>query len=206
MINYEGEIRLSILIPSIIEREHLFSPLIIELQNQINKCYTDHPALGTSLVHTYITETFTNGGLSIGKKREWLLNIALGTYICFLDDDDQVSPDYIETLLRLCYEDKDVCTFRNFSTFDNYWTVVDMDLEHEENEQATPENIVKRKPWHICPVKAEHAKGIEFPDSNYGEDWVWFEQVLKNCKTQAKTNKIIHRYNHSLNHSAADNG
>lgn len=147
---------------------------------------------------------FLDGGLSIGKKRQKLVEMASGKYLCFLDDDEIIAPNYLETLVRLCNEDKDVCTFRNLTKLDNFWTVVDMSLSHTENEQATPNAIVKRRPWHICPVRSEFAKRYEFEDSNYGEDWQWFERVLSHCQTEAKTDAIIHQYNHSKITSEAD--
>lgn len=196
---------LSILIPSIYERHHLYDKLMDKLTFQIATLKAIHPTLGRVEIVPHITQTWKQGGPSIGQKRHECIERAQGKYVCFLDDDDDISPDYVETLVRLCHQDKDVVTFRNFSTFDNYWMMVDMDLHHRRNEQPTPDHVVKRKPWHICPVRREYALQFEFPQINYGEDWVWFSQVLSLCKSQAKTNRVIHHYNHSLTHSRAEN-
>lgn len=194
---------LSILIPSIPERAERLTTLIKELEKQIEYCYHIHKSLGGVEIVVDDSKRFISGGLSIGFKRNNLLNIATQKYICFLDDDDWISPDYIETLLRLCSQDKDVCTFKSFFKCDSYWTVIDLGLNNE-NEDATPENEVKRNAWHICPVKREIAVEVVFNGLNYGEDWDWMGRVLEIVKTEAKSNRIIHNYNHSKIDSEAD--
>lgn len=197
---------LSILIPSIPERIEKFTGLKREIMTQINYIYEVHPALGSVQVVTNLSKSFKDGGPSIGRKRQTLIERASGKYLCFLDDDESVAPNYVETILRLIYDDDpDVVCFRSIAKMDNFWTIIDMSLKNKENEQATPDNIVNRLPWHICPVRSEFAKKEIFNDSNYGEDWQWFERVLKLCKMEVKSNAVIHQYNHSNKHSMADN-
>lgn len=194
---------LSILVPTIPSRRKIFRKLMDELDRQHDNILEYHWTLGEIEVLWNRSKPFLEGGLSIGEKRESLVHRASGKYLCFLDDDENIAPNYLETLLRLCQEDKDVCTFRNLSRFDNYWCVVDLSLNNP-NEQSRSDDMVLRKPWHICPVKSHYAKQHPFPKSNYGEDWEWFEKVLIHCKTEAKTNAIIHIYNHSARTSEAD--
>jgi hypothetical protein len=192
---------LSILIPTIPDRVEMFMKLYNEVSRQV--AYVDTTfRLGNVEVLVDSREKFLNGGPSIGKKREALVQRAQGKYLCFLDDDETISPNYIETLQRLCKQDKDVCTFRNITKLETYWTVVDMGLNFQ-NEEATPERMIKRSPWHICPVRSQYAKKYPFPDTSYGEDWAWFSQVLSHCRTEAKTDAILHQYNHGK-HSEAD--
>lgn len=195
---------LSILIPTIDERREMFNTLYRELDNQAEACWKSHPSLGSVHIATHHGPKFINGGTSVGEKRNGLVQGARGKYLCFLDDDETISPDYVETLLRLCYQDKDVCTFRSLFKCDTYWTVIDMSTQHSENEQATPERIVKRRAWHICPVKSEYAKQEQFKNINNAEDWEWFERVSQRIVTQAHTDRIIHQYNHSSKTSAVD--
>lgn len=201
-----NNIVLSILIPSIPERIEKFTELKREVMRQINYIAEVHFTLGNVQLVYEVSKTFADGGPSIGKKRQMLVERALGKYLCFLDDDETIAPNYVETLLRLCYNaNPDVLCFRSVAKMDNYWTVIDMSLRNKFNNQATPDNVVKRLPWHICPVKSELAKQEIFADSNYGEDWQWFERVLKRCKSEMKSNSIIHQYNHSNKTSRADN-
>jgi hypothetical protein len=202
-MNNTGVTILSILIPSIPERRNQFHAIEREVWHQGYEIHMNHPMLGeVERVWDY-SDSFLNGGLTIGKKRESLVRRANGKYLCFLDDDEDIAPNYVETLLRLCQDDADVITFRSFAKNDFYWSVIDMRLG-SENEEATPDRIVKRNAWHICPVKSEYAKLYEFPDTNYSEDWNWMEKVLTHCKTEAHTDQIIHCYNHSSKTSEAD--
>ncbi len=193
---------LSILIPTIPERVEMFTKLFNELHKQLEYMNTFHPTLGRIEIIVDSGPRFLDGGLSIGKKREALVKRAEGKYLCFLDDDESISGNYLETLVRLCVKDQDVCTFRNISMMENFWMVVDMSLKFS-NDQASPDFIVRRKPWHICPVRSKYAKLYPFSDINYGEDWEWMSQVLKHCTTEAKSESVIHKYNHG-SHSESD--
>ena len=195
---------LSILIPTIIKRRKMFTKLYNEIQAQLQYMETFHTTLGEIEILVDSSKSFLSGGLSIGKKREALVGRAQGKYLCFLDDDEGIAPNYLEVLVRLCQGDADVCTFRNISKFDNYWMIVDMSLHYPDNDSATPTYMIRRRPWHICPVKSEYAQRHHFEDSNYGEDFTWMHRVLAHCKTEAKSEAVIHQYNHSKETSEAD--
>lgn len=192
---------LSILIPSIPERKELLDKLLIELNCQITEC-SDLINYGHIEILVENGQTFLNGGRSIGKKRQLLLDNATGKYILYLDDDENISPNYIETMLRLCSEDKDVCTFRAIIKLKYYWGLVDMRLLYKENDQATPEFIIRRTPWHINAIKTEFAKLYSFEDKNNAEDYVWMEKVLTHCTTEAHTDRILFQYNHGIGSEA----
>lgn len=195
---------LSILIPSIPDRYEMFSELFIKVVDQRDKFHKTHPTLGIVEIIIDSEKSFLDGGPSIGAKRSSLVTHANGKYLCFLDDDDDIAPNYVETLVRMCHENKDVVTFRNFTTTDFYWTLIDMSLFHKEDEQATPERIVKRRPWHICPVRSRLAKQFQFPDINYWEDTQWVDNVFKICETEIHTDQILSSYRHSTKTSEAD--
>lgn len=194
---------LSILICTIPDRKAMFDILWQKLNKQIDALHQVHPTLGWVEVAWTMKRSFTNGGQSIGIRRGELVEISEGKYLCFLDDDEDIAPNYVETLVRLCQLDRDVATFRSFIKNDFYWSVVDMRLGNS-NEEATPDRIVKRNAWHVCPVKSKYAKMYKFEDSNYSEDWTWMEQVLKHCETEAHTDQILHSYQHSSKTSEAD--
>jgi glycosyltransferase involved in cell wall biosynthesis len=193
---------LSVLIPTIPERVNMFTSLFNEVHRQIAYMDSVHPTLGKIEVIVDDSPRFLDGGLSIGKKRQALLKRAEGNYVCFLDDDEGISPNYVETLVRLCQHNADVCTFRNISKLETYWMIVDMSIYYT-NDEATSRFIVRRKAWHICPVRTHFAKMYQFEDTSYAEDWGWFEKVLKHCVTEAKTDAVIHEYRHGK-HSESD--
>lgn len=185
---------LSILIPSIPSRWYRLVVLREELYRQAFNVHV----LGRGMVEVLVDDSpaFLDGGLSIGKKREALVKRAQGKYVCFLDDDDQPSPDYLETLLGLTAKGKHVCTYRALFKLADYWGLVNMSLKNPENEQATPERMIERRPWHICPVITEFALNTPFEDISNAEDSRWMEGVLKHCETEAHSDRILFQYNH----------
>lgn len=194
---------LSVLMCTTPERNQMFSKLFTELHRQLEYLQAFHESLGKVEILVDDSIRFLDGGLSVGKKREALLKRAEGKYICYLDSDESISPDYLETLVRLCRQDQDVCTFRAMVKLDNFWALVDMRLAYKMNDQITPEHTVRRPPWHICAIKSEHAKRHHFADINNAEDFDWMNRVLSHCTTEAHTDRIIFQYNHGK-HSEVD--
>lgn len=202
-LDYTDKVILSILMPTMPHRITYFTEISHDVNDQINNLHATHPTLGCVEFLYDASTPFLQGGLSIGKKRELLVMNAKGKYLCFLDDDEDIAPNYVETLVRLCHKNQDVVTFRSFCKNDYYWTVVDMRLG-QSNEEASPEKIVKRDVWHICPIRSSIAKKHAFADINYGEDADWLHRVLPECHTEAHTDQILHSYIHSSKTSEAD--
>lgn len=196
-------ILLSILIPTIPERNERFTKLYNELMRQKTEFETFHDSLGRVEVIVDSSKKFLDGGLSIGKKREALVQSAEGKYLCFLDDDESIPPNYLEALMRLCHQDQDIVTFQALAKMKTFWAMVDMRLGYKVNDQINPNYTARRPPWHCCPVKSIYAKMFEFPDLNNAEDFVWMEKVLSCVTTEAHTEAILYQYNHG-DHSEAD--
>jgi glycosyltransferase involved in cell wall biosynthesis len=196
---------LSILIPSIPSRRNQLVALLAELYKQQSSLNTTHPTLGSVEILVDDSISFREGGLSIGGKRDLLLKRASGKYLCFLDDDDNVTPNYLETIVRLAQGNPDIITFRTLIKNDHYWAIIDMDLDNRRNDEVNPNGLIRRTPWHICPVRADIAKSEPFSvDLNHNEDWDWMGRVLMKVATDAHTNMILTQYNHSEAGSEAD--
>lgn len=193
---------LSILIPSIPSRRDKLNTLHAEIYRQAFAIHNTFPVIGYIEVIIDDSKSYLDGGISIGKKRDNLIRRAQGRYVCFLDDDETISPDYIKTLLLLCNEGSHVVTFRALFKLTDYWGLVNMSLFNTINEQATPEGIIQRMPWHICPVWTEFARLYSFNNKNNAEDFEWMKKVLKHCHTESHTDRIIFQYNHNSNSEA----
>lgn len=176
-------IRLSILVPSIPSRFEKFQRIYEKLLTQT-----------TGRDNVEVLGFFDNKKRSIGLKRDALVQMSKGDYVAFVDDDDNISPDYIIRILQSTLTNPDVITFKQNSIINGEQCIVDFDLTHTENEPFTPGATIKRRPFHVCAFKGEIARNYHFPDSMYGEDWAWCEQVLKDVKTQVKIDAIIHVY------------
>lgn len=195
---------LSLLIPAIPERANQLIGLLNKLDKQLADYYDNHSILGMVEIIVDDSRRFLDGGPSIGAKRDSLVQRAIGKYLCFMDDDDDIAPNYLEQLIRLCNNDPDIVTFRCFFTNDYYWTLLNMSIINKVNEEANPNGIIQRTPWHICPVRAEYAKRETFSDISHNEDWEWISKVMQYVKTEAHTDMILTRYNHSEKDSEAD--
>ncbi len=191
--NKRGEIILSVIMITVPERELEFKKLRKKLSDQIDYCEKVHPTLGRVQIVEVLTEKFINGGFSIGKKRGLGLRKSKGKYVCWLDDDDDIAPNYVETLLRLAIADADVLVFNNISRFEDFWAIVQMNLDFLVDEQISP-GIVHRRPYHVCGWKRELVQDCVFPDANVDEDTGFIAQALKVCKTQSKTEAVLHEY------------
>jgi len=165
------------------------------LMAQIDFVHTTHPSLGQVEILFDSSKKFLKGGLSVGAKRDALKCRATGDYLVFVDDDDIVAPNYLESVLRLSESNPDIITFRSLYKSSTYWGIVDMNLNHSENEQMNDTTIVKRQPFHVCPIRTSIAQQHSFPDINNAEDWGWMVKVLSDCKTQSHSDQILHQYN-----------
>ena len=187
--------KLSILIPTLPQRKKMFNILRKNLTAQIDYVHSTHPSLGQVEILFDSSKKFLKGGLSVGAKRDALKCRATGEYLVFVDDDDMIAQNYLESILRLMESNPDIITFRSLYKSSTYWGIVDMNLNHAENEQMNDSTIVKRQPFHVCPIRTSIAQQHSFPDINNAEDWGWMVKVLTDCKTQSHSDQILHQYN-----------
>lgn len=199
---------LDILIPTIPSRRNEANLLRGKLLRQIEVCEEQWGFKLGFVVIMVENEPYLEGGLSIGEVRQSLLEMSKSEYLCFLDDDDDIAPNYI-SLIYQAIENKgldtkpDVVTFWVVAEFDNMTCVVDMSIHHI-NEQAHCSGLVKRTAWHINPIKSSIAKQSEFPSINYGEDYAYMEKLLPLIKTELHYDTVLHYYKHSASKSEAD--
>lgn len=185
---------LSVIMLTVPERKKQFDIIKNKVKSQIDYCHKTHPSLGQIEIVEVNSKKFIQGGKSIGAKRQEGMDKAKGKYVIWLDDDDNISPDYIETLVRMAESDADVLTFNNLSKFENYWMIVEMSLKNEKDEQAHP-GFIKRRPYSICAWKKEKVCNVKWIDGNINEDVNFITEALKLVKTECHTNNILHEYN-----------
>lgn len=93
---------LSVLMPTMVKRENLFLPLARKLCDQAEKADAPVEIVGLQ----------NQGEKSIAEYREMLLRDARGSYLCFVDDDDDVTDDYMWALTTtISAYNPDVVTF-----------------------------------------------------------------------------------------------
>jgi glycosyltransferase involved in cell wall biosynthesis len=187
-------LKLSILIPSIPNRINKMAALFGKLQAQIDKYHFDN---------IEILSFLDNKKRSVGYKRDALVQMAMGEYLAFCDDDDDVYDNYLQEIMKalndnIDNENVDVVVFSEDCTIngENKFTVK-FGIEYP-NEEAHKINglwvNITRKPFHSCIWKSSIAKSEHFPDASYGEDWHWCKRLLTKVKTQGRINAVIKRY------------
>lgn len=174
---------LSIIIPTYNRNEYI-TKLLDKLHNQIQKkveviVIDDHSDIPLKESwYKYIYLDSNSGGAST--PRNVGLDIAKGKYITFIDSDDTISDDYIETILKKTKEEWDYCLF---SWQTNYNKI-----------------IIKDEPpkWNCCVWNCIYKKELigkeRFnPKLIIAEDFDFNKRVRKGKK--ANIEKILYFYN-----------
>jgi glycosyltransferase involved in cell wall biosynthesis len=173
---------LSILVLSLPGRLEKATKLIKELSRQ---------AVKGSVQIVYLGD---NKSLSVGEKRNLALTVSSGTYVAFIDDDDWVTPDYIESLLEAIKTAPEVITFR----------VMKYRNGVEDKEQRFYLNVgvpylspdkshYKMCPNHLCAWRRDLIKE-RYPDKNLAEDLNWSEAQRRHYKTIYEIDKVLYFY------------
>jgi hypothetical protein len=106
---------------------------------------------------------------SIGKKRNDVMARADAKYMAFVDDDDRVSPNYVDLLMQGMRTDVDWWSLVGEITCDGANPRVFL---HSIKDTAYSEanGIYYRYPNHLNCIKVDMARRFEFPKVNCGED------------------------------------
>jgi len=111
----------SILIATMHSRKPLFDKLLIEVNRQI--CEINEIRLRvintnkgrfmkSRRIPTFEVLYEVDGGeMTLGAKRNLLVSRANGKYCCFIDDDDIISPTFLQTFVPMIYGDYDCASF-----------------------------------------------------------------------------------------------
>jgi glycosyltransferase involved in cell wall biosynthesis len=192
------KILFSILIPSIPERLDQLKKLINKIEKQID---------GDPFVE--VISFIDNKKISIGEKRNMLVQLANGKFLAFVDDDDDVSDDYVSEIMSsiLKSPDADVIMINSLAILNGkkFNIVVDIDYPNEEIQSDSNGNFLdcKRKPFHVCAWRSDIAKSENFPNVGYGEDWNWCERLIPKVEKSVKIDKQLYIYIFDNKKSAA---
>lgn len=186
------EIKLSILIPTLFEREEMFKELVEKtLAPQVKKFDGE----------VEIVAYFNNGERPLAHIRQALVEEARGDYICFVDDDDELPDYYVEKILDAIKTEPDYVGWR----MQAYWDDVKLkptyhSLKHKtwwENDRGYYRHVS-----HLNPIKRELALKEKFKAvKNKPEDQRWSAQMAKHLKTEEYIEDIMYYYHSSTTDS-----
>lgn len=180
---------LSILTPSIPSRiGNSLQKLIEKIDKQIKE-----NGLEKKVEHLILID---NKIRTVGRKRDNLIQSAVGQFVAFVDDDDDISNDYVLQLTNAIKENPnvDVITFKQNCFIENYPKSVAVFGLQNENESYVPGTIFKRKPYHVCAWNKKLAQKYRVPSNNISEDAGWVSQMWKDAKTEHFIDKALHAY------------
>lgn len=182
---------LSILILTLPTRIDSYSNLIKMLNQQV---------IENNLIHrVQILSLCDTKEISVGEKRNILLNKSIGRYVCFIDDDDIIAPHYLLKIINAIQSNADVITFCGDYVENTLITPFSISLVHRGNFNHP--NIFYRLPNHLCPVKREIALSCQFSNKNFGEDSDYSERINNYLKNEFHIQDKLYFYMYNPNTS-----
>ena len=151
----------SFLIPSIPGRESSLARLTQSIHEKMAR-------LAPSLRYT-INLGFDNREMSIGMKRQRLVQESKAKYSTFIDDDDEITDEYIEDMRETIAGSYPVMRLRG--RIDPY--TFTHSLENTLKGAMARDTVFLRPPNHLNPMMTDVAKLIHFKDALRGEDLDW---------------------------------
>lgn len=177
--------KLSILTPAVPSRILAITRLMGEIAQQIGVQPVEHLVF------------LDNKRRTVGEKRDALLRMARGEYVAYLDDDDDISDDYVAELLQAIEEKPDVVTFKQSATVNGESSTIIFRLGCP-NDPFCPGQFTMRNAWHVCAWRRSLAILSHFPATSYGEDWAFAAPLCAIpglCEVHIP--KVLHYYRHS---------
>lgn len=184
-----SKVILSVLICTLEEREKSFKFIRDKLHEQMRNYYYDI----SSDNEIEVEEELDKGEMTIGEKRNKLLLRAQGEYICFVDDDDDISDDYIESIMNALETKPDCVGIEGILKC----KAGDLLFRHSIQFQCwyTGSDAFYRTPNHLNPIKRKIALHVCFPSKNFGEDQHYSDGIKRQLKTEKYIDHPIYFYN-----------
>jgi glycosyltransferase involved in cell wall biosynthesis len=182
-----------VLIPTIDGREVFFNHITRKLTHQINK-------VGTEKVQLLFYKD-KRGENTTGAKRNVLLEQSKGKFVVFVDDDDDISPEYIPSIIATIQDNPDIDAIGIQGVYsENGNNQMPFETGARWNWETT-NGWYTRFVNHISPIKRDIAIQFKFPDKTIGEDYDWTMQVKKSglIKKDVIIKKKIYYYDYRPN-------
>lgn len=173
---------LSILIATMPRRNYLLQQLLKKLWTQAVK------------VPFHVEILVDSGPGSTGAKRQRLLERSRGAYVSFVDDDDDISHEYVYEILQAIEKTPDCdCVELHVNVNDSHRAHCSIIYQEW---RARHDMFFERCPNHLSPVKRSLALAAGFPDKSFGEDFEYSMRLRPMLKTEAPTSgqALYHYY------------
>lgn len=178
---------LSILIPTVKEREHEFDSLWWDLVLQIQD-YRDLVELG------YLCD---NKEMTIGEKRNKLYDMATGLYSIQIDDDDQMAPGWVAKVIKAMKTKPDCITYQEKCIIDGKYFSSNHSLRYGDWWEKVDGFDYVRTPFMKDVIKTEICKSVLVPHTRFGEDHAWSRLLKPHLSSEVHIDEEIYHYIHN---------
>jgi len=148
-----------------------------------------------------IISILDNKCMSVGKKRKSLFSLSSGLYTCQIDDDDDVTDDFVSTLISIIEgiemsdNNPEVISYNQKCDLDGKELLVVSSIQYPTTDSYVSNNVMYRYPWHWCCWRNDIAKSGNFLNCNWGEDSIFSQSVKYNVTNEIKLDKVLCYYN-----------
>jgi hypothetical protein len=155
----------SILIPTMTERAQQFDFISHKLKQQIKACMLEDKI-------EILTFLDSRGEHTTGHKRNWLIEQSRGEYISFVDDDDDVSDNFIPLIYERLQKKPDCVSLVGIMSVNGKYPRL---FIHSIKYTTCFEynKVYYRPPNHLNPMKRSIAIQFKFADVTLQEDTPW---------------------------------
>lgn len=183
-----SRVKLSILIPTVPNRVgNKFLQLIQSLHAQIG-----------DRKNVEILGLYDNKRRTLGEKRDTMLQMAIGDYVVFIDDDDRVADSYVEDILTALSENPhaDCVVFDSICTINGGRPIL-CKYGIEYNYTPKHKDVWTGKPAHTMVYCATIAKRHKYSSITFQEDVDWVKRACKDIKQQVRIDKVLYYYDNN---------
>ena len=198
---------LSILICSIPQRKEQLNLLLGELEKQVNEIGCNINEDIEIIVRDDQHEFFNKKQiLNVGEKRNLLLESSSGKFVCFIDDDDCISPNYLKLIIEAIKNNPkiDCIGFLQDYLVDGKEQMggrkVCISLKYDKWDLNIDGCLAVRTPHHLTPIKRQiciDAGGYKNLDK--AEDFEFSNRVYPFLKNEYFIDETIYYYQKKTN-------
>lgn len=182
---------LTILIPTVIGREHSFRSLIQFLTMQIID--------GGYEQEVEISHICDNKELTIGEKREMLYKKANGVYSLQIDDDDSLAIAGVQKILQAIDLGNNVpaITYQEKCIINGMYYSSNHSIQYSKWADNQDGYNYVRTPFYKDVIRTDIAKSVPFEHIRWNEDERWSYAIMPHLTGEIHLNEEIYHYIHN---------
>lgn len=176
---------LTIAIPTTYDRQDMFDNLVAYLYQQIG----DNPV--------EVIYCCDNKEISVGAKRQLLIEQAKGEYIFMCDSDDWVSEDYIDKVLKALETKPDCVTYLEHISYNGSVKSCCHSNKYDDWGENKDGFHYIRTPYFKDVIKTDICRKIGVKDMRYSEDIVFARDLKKSALIRSEVHIPEYMYYYS---------